>query len=373
MHPVASSVAAPSRWVVNDRALRLGLFGLATIGLLLFAIAAFMKPTVVVEDARAYFDAATRLLDSGSPYRAEELAGAIAPITKGAYLYPPPLAQVLTPLSLLPLPLVTGLWLVLIVVCALAAAWLAAARLVGRDRALFAAFMAAAFWPALDTIWEGQVSSLLALATALALSTPQARRGALAIGTVTLMKLTSALALPAAWLALPGQRRLGVLLALVGLLGMSLYLSPLAWSQWPTVLINQLAGGPAGSSLDMGFGPTGRGISLCLAGALFLASLATARRRPAFALAAGLVAGLLVPAVLWYHYLVILLPFLVPLLLSKRTRWTAIAALLLVDGGLFMPALLVGGVALTLVGLWQTSGATTRVEVVSERSTPVPA
>jgi hypothetical protein len=50
-------------------------------------------------DARAYLDAADRLMEGGSPYQSETLSGPYRPGPYGLYMYAPPLAVALTPLA----------------------------------------------------------------------------------------------------------------------------------------------------------------------------------------------------------------------------------------------------------------------------------
>jgi hypothetical protein len=75
-------------------------------------------------DFSAYFDAARRLVFTGSPYQASTLEGPFRPGPYGLYMYAPTFAVLLQPLTGLPFEIATLLWLVfrlglLVATCAL--------------------------------------------------------------------------------------------------------------------------------------------------------------------------------------------------------------------------------------------------------------
>ena len=53
-----------------------------------------------LEDFEPYYAASVQLLDGASPYTAEQLGAPIDAVCPGCYLYPPFLAQLITPLTL---------------------------------------------------------------------------------------------------------------------------------------------------------------------------------------------------------------------------------------------------------------------------------
>ena len=63
-------------------------------------------------DFYAYYEAALRLIATGSPYQAETLSGPFQPGPFGLYLYSPPLALLFVPLTTLGEEAATVLWLV---------------------------------------------------------------------------------------------------------------------------------------------------------------------------------------------------------------------------------------------------------------------
>ncbi len=167
----------------------------------------------VPADEHAYWLAARRLIEGQPLYDPT-----VTIITPYAYLYPPPLAQVLVPIAaVVPSWLFSAGWIALMGV---ALWWLA-----GRD--VIRALALVAFIPVAVEFWFRNVHLFLAVLVVLGL-----RRwaGAFAIGAA--IKVAPGLGIP--YLALRGRWRPAVIGALVGLgiLAVSVLLSPDAWAQY---------------------------------------------------------------------------------------------------------------------------------------------
>ena len=141
--------------VIGQRRLPpLGLVVLAAIGaslLLIVALARWFEPT----DEAAYWRAGARLLAGGSVYDPSASPG-----TPYAYFYPPPLAEVLAPLTgILPEWTFTTAWTVLLLTCLW---WLA-------GRQMLVAFALVAFIPVAVELWYRNVHLVLAVLIVLAI------------------------------------------------------------------------------------------------------------------------------------------------------------------------------------------------------------
>jgi hypothetical protein len=79
----------------------------------------------VAFDFRAYYYAAERMLAGLSPYTAAQLEGHGGAYCLDCYLYPPFFAQLLSPMTLVPLAAAKMVWLALGYVAAFASTWLA--------------------------------------------------------------------------------------------------------------------------------------------------------------------------------------------------------------------------------------------------------
>ena len=89
--------------------------GLAVIGLLVLGAACAVwagRSPGWAYDFGAYFEAAQRLVASGSPYQLETLAGPFRPGPYGLYLYAPPLAIAFVPLTVIGASAGVTVWLV---------------------------------------------------------------------------------------------------------------------------------------------------------------------------------------------------------------------------------------------------------------------
>ena len=319
-------------------------------------------------DFHAFYLAAERLLASESPYTAAQLDGPIDAICGLCYLYPPPFAQALAPLTALTLEGAKVVWLVLQAAFMLAAVWIATgiggARR-GPERLIWSVVASLYFTPVLATVWFGNVSTLLALLVILvALGGAAAGLGAAA---AAMLKVVPATLWPAA-LAMDRSSRVGLVAGLLGIAAISFILAPDAWLDYPAVLRNLLAGStdyvdnhaPAHlvAGLDIPVLATATRVStIALAFAAVVASVPVAHRpggAPGAALL-GTVALLLLPATLWFHYLAVLLPFAAMAWPGADRRWRAglfVAAVVLVMGSGEPWIAMVGATALVLTSGW---------------------
>jgi hypothetical protein len=204
-----------------------GLIVLATIGaLLLFTVASLRW--LGLQDEHAYWVAAQRLIAGQALYDPSAVPG-----TPYAYWYPPPLAQVLAPLTLVLPDLAFSLgWTVLLAGCLL---WLA-------DRRILVALAMIAFLPVAVELWYRNVHLLLAALVVVALRrTPYAWIPAAAI------KVTPALGV--LYLVASRRYRDALLVSIAGaaVLAISVALSPGAWSQFFTDVISM--GSSSGASI----------------------------------------------------------------------------------------------------------------------------
>jgi hypothetical protein len=204
-----------------------GLVVLATIGASLLVVVAVTR-WAVPSDELAYWLGAERLaageplydlaLPIGSPY---------------AYWYPPPLAQVLAPLT----AFVPDMWFV--------AAW--TAMLMGcllflGNRRILVALALIAYLPVAVELWYRNVHLLIAVLAVLAI-----RKSSMFWIPAAAIKITPALGL--VYLLARGRLRESAAVALLGLvvLGVSVWLSPAAWDQFLDLVL--LQGGSSGASL----------------------------------------------------------------------------------------------------------------------------
>jgi hypothetical protein len=174
--------------------------------LLVVAMARWGDPS----DEHAYWLAARRLIEGLPLY---DPAATI--VTPYAYLYPPPLAQVLVPVAaVVPSWLFSVGWTVLM---ALALFWLA-----GRD--VLRALALVAFPPVAVEFWFRNVHLFLAVLVVLGL-----RRASTAFAVGAAIKVSPGIGIP--YLALRGQWRKAAIATAVGaaMLAISVVLSPDAW------------------------------------------------------------------------------------------------------------------------------------------------
>lgn len=200
------------------------LAGIGASLLLVVAVNRWATPS----DEHAYWLAAQHLVAGQALYDQ-----AAEPGTPYAYWYPPPLAQVLAPLT----PLVSdevfsAAWTVLLLACLL---------FLG-DRRLLVALALIAYLPVAVELWFRNVHLVLAVLVVLAL-----RWSPLFWIPATAIKVTPVLGVP---FLLAGRRYRDASLVVVGgliVLVISLVISPEAWRQFLEVVV--VRGGTSGSSL----------------------------------------------------------------------------------------------------------------------------
>jgi hypothetical protein len=201
--------------------------------------------------------------------------------------------------------------------------------------------------------------------------------GGLSVALLTLTKVVPGALAPAAFVAGP-RPRLGLLAGLIGIGAIGIVLAPSAWLDYPTVLLNMLAGSGdtrfnlAPAVLADRAGLPDLLVSAVRTGALVAglaclgASVWLARRAGGLALASmcGVVTMLLVPGALWYHYLSVLLVFgamaWVPA--GNATRWLLLASgvVITLAGFTWLPLAFFGAMALVVVAgyvLWPRPAA----------------
>lgn len=373
----AGLAAAPGIRTLRSRRFRLvlaatlWLVGGTMVALLLTKQAADPRGGFAIDFA-AYHHAAGRLAGSGSPYAPEMLLGRVDAQGLDHYLYPPPLAQLLVPIAGMDPRTAAWLWLALQSMAVLAAVWLAA-RAGGARRSLetllWCGVAATYFLPAFDTLWKGNVSGFLALLVAVAAI--GGAGGSAAVSLAVLLKVAPAALLPG--LAADGRRSLLIACGFAAAVVLvSVAMAPGAWADYSVVLPNLLAGSadyatnlaPA-AILDRA-GPPGalvtlaRLATLAVAVACALMAWRVGRKptgRPA-AVGLGSAAMLLLPAAIWYHYLIVLLPLgaMAWPRGSLRLRVALVASAAIATGGIaWLPFATIGGAAMlsaSLVGLW---------------------
>jgi hypothetical protein len=306
------------------------------------------------------------------------------------YRYPPLLAQSVAPFTSLSQDTLEVAWLLLQAAAVLAALWVGTGIGGARrslERALWCGVAGTYFLPAFDTLWKGNVSGILALTSvAVAVGGIAGGVGA-AIG--TLLKSVPLTLLPAAIVADRRARWSAVVTLGVGVT-VSLALAPQAWLDYPMVVANMLQGSTDYAS-NLSPGATVRNLGwhddladlvrlVSLVGAIgsVLLSIPLARSRDGLPAAAllGVIAMLLLPGSLWYHYLVVLLPFAaiawVPSSLRVRVLLLVAAAAITI-GVAWLPLALAGAIALAataLAILWPGAGGRASVPLHERTAFP---
>ncbi len=310
--------------------------GLTLAGLLVLAAAILMwigKAPGWAYDFEAYYNAALRLLAGGSPYQAETLAGPFRPGPYGLYLYAPPLAVVIVPLTWLGNATGALVWLMLhITVLALACALMP----VSRSIRLATFGVAALSAPVLLDINLGNVSLVLTFLAVLAwrwLDRPGA-----GVALAVALTLRPTMVVIAGWWLVRGVWRPVVWTALTGLLivvGSLVFVAPERWLDYLTVLgnISDVTGVhrnvDLGSALLLFGGPAGAASLALFAGyAIALAAiLLSLRRDRELSFVVTLVASLLLAPLLWDHYLTHLI-IVAAFLVSRGRPWGLLLPLL---------------------------------------------
>lgn len=187
-----------------------------------------------------------------------------------------------------------------------------------RSQAALALWLGFAFLPDWFAAWEGQVSGLLAIAVAFALCEIP-----IAILAGATLKIIPIAALPAALARMP-RTVLASVAVVLPFLAASVIASPTAWTQFPTVAVNEFLGsGDYESLAPHGFA---RYLILVVVIVAVVASVPLARKRWPLALYVAVVAGLLTPSFLPKYALTILVPFLFVGMSNARARLWAFAA-----------------------------------------------
>jgi hypothetical protein len=221
---------------------------LATLGLALnwvYLQVLWDSPTPWLEDFEPYYGAAERMLAGELPYTEAQLEAPVDAVCPGCYLYPPFLAQISAPLSVVPMEMAKVGWFAVLSAAAFASTWIASGTAGVRPTLERAAWCVAAvtfFFPVFHSNWLGNVGSLVALSVSLvALGGVAAGLGA-AFG--LLLKVSPGALVPVALLADRHSRRT-LVLSLMGVALSFLLVAPDAWLEYPTVLRNMLAGSGA--------------------------------------------------------------------------------------------------------------------------------
>jgi hypothetical protein len=197
------------------------------------------NPEMYGLDLTAYVEAARRLMESGTPYAPQLHAGPLENVGTNipiAYLYPPPLAQLFVPLSALPMPALAAGWALIQVILLAFLLPKVFARFGGvpdRRHVLAIGLAVIAFHPNLVALWVGNVSAWVAIMIAAMLVAPAAPRAAVAAAAGWLKLTPGAFSVGA---FLDPATRIPTLVAGLGILAVSVVLSPLAWTDWLAVL-----------------------------------------------------------------------------------------------------------------------------------------
>lgn len=292
MHPVlkAASVAA--------------LAALATLALSL----ALLGPYDAFDFRQAYLGAAHAVMDGRSPYPP---TGDWTISHDRAYVYPPTLAVLIAPLTLVPLWLAVLVWSVLCVVAVGAALWLAGVR---DARVYFVTYMWAPMYPALQNM---NASLLVTVLVALAWRyRDRAATAGLAVGAAIALKL---FVWPLViWLAATRRWRAAAIAAASGVAMIVVSWAVIGFQgvrRYP-VLLDELTRrgiGVSHSVTSIGFAlGLSRGAATLVAVAvgvlLVVACIRTARHgEEARSLMLALAAGLAVTPIMWQHHLLVLL------------------------------------------------------------------
>jgi hypothetical protein len=325
-------------------------------------------------DFADYHGAAREMVDGRTPYAPAMLEGPVPSQGQGAYRYPPPFAQLLAPLTALPLTVAAWLWLALQAVLIFASVWLAGSlggARPSRERFLWTGVAATYFLPAFDALWKGNVSGVVAFQVA-ALAAGRVP-GGFALASAALLKVSPVALVPALFVRGASGRRaelVGLALGTAVIVVPSFLLFPGAWLDYGRVLPNLLAGStdyltnlaPASivdTRLPMAGALVGvlRLVTVAIGLAAVLLAAWLARRPDGWhaAISAGVVGMLVLPSSIWYHYLVVLLPVtaLAWPVASTTGRVGLVAGALLVYGGFarWLPLATLGAAVMVVVAL----------------------
>jgi hypothetical protein len=286
-------------------------------------------------DLLAYQNAADRLVDTGSPYAPELLAGPIA--NEGwnvaiGYYYPPPLAQLFVPLRDLDQRTLGVLWALTqvgLTAIVLPLVWLRSGGASGVVPLVWLGVFIIASFPFEFALTIGNVSAWTALLVAgmfLARPAAQGVLGAL----LGLVKIVNA---PVSLVVLrEKQGRLPLVAVAGGVVAISIVVSLDAWRGWlqvlPHVLALQPSDPPGSVSLasiakDTAFAGIAKLLGQVMALALTMLALrlvfleGLSRRVVTTAVAASLLAN----PTLWDHYLAVMVPIAIAMWPNVTGRW----------------------------------------------------
>ena len=299
-----------SRWAAPLSA-ALALSGLAVLGL---AVTMWIgRSPGWAYDFHAYYDAALRLISTGTPYQAETMSGPFRPGPYGLYLYSPPLAMLFVPLTWLGENAAVMTWLVLRIgllglTCALMP--------VSRPIRLASLGISALSVPFLFDLNLGNVSLIVTFFAVVAWRWLDKPIGAVAVAAS--MALRPTMALIVGWWLLRGKWRLVAWTALAATLIFvaTLPFIPLRlWLEYLTVLrnVSDVTGVfrnfDLGSSMLLLGGPSWAASLVLFAGYAIagLAVLFSLRRDRELSYVVTVMATLLVAPLLWDHYLTMVL------------------------------------------------------------------
>lgn len=334
----------------------LAALGLATAGALFLvaALLVFQGSLGSGYDFETYLLAAQRLADGEGLYVPLTLEGPFRPGPYGLYLYAPPLALAIVPLTALPTDVATAVWLVLrVALLAVSCALMP----VSRPVRLAAFGVAALSRPVLYDLNLGNVSIVVTFLLVLVWRWLDRPMGAVALALTMSLRPTTGLVLIwslvrrrwafAAWTVLAGLALIAITLPFVGIEAYLDYLRVLGYVSDATGVENNRDLGS--TALELGLGATvASGALYAGYGIAVLATLLSLRRDRELSFVVSLGASLLLAPLLWDHYLCLLL---IPaaFLASRGRTWglalpllawaPAVAAPLIVLAGLLLPFL----------------------------------
>ncbi len=342
----------------------LGIVAIFVLMFRAFQFALFTRQIQWGYDFSAYWSAAGRLLSGLSPYDAQQLAGTYSPQQQFLYLYPPPLAALVTPLHLLfPDDYRAAAWIwaaagaLIVVACVLA---LARSERLGERHPLLAGrgvwlLVAAAFAfpPVVGELVLGNVHILLlGLLTVAWLGIRRGDSGGdsrrdsrgewiagLAVGAAAIVKVFPALLL--LWFLLTRRWRAaaGFVVAVVALAVVTFPITRAQpWLDYPTVLAN--LGAPVDTrdtlaptvwlATAIGFTPA-RLIITALG--IAIVAWSSLRSAPVLSFATAVAVSVLIAPAVYQHYLAVLvLPLILGLAAGAWLPAVAIAYLLMWGG-----------------------------------------
>lgn len=310
--------------------------GLALIGLAVL-VAAFSfwigQSSGWAYDYQAYYDAALRIVGTGSPYQAETLAGPFRPGPFGLYLYSPPLAILFVPMTWLGGQAAVMAWLALRVgILALTCALMP----ISRPIRLATFGIASLSVPFLVDLNLGNVSLIVTFFAVLTWRWLDRPMGSIALAASLTLRPT--MGIVCAWWLLRGRWRA---VAWTAAAAAMIFLATLPfvglerWLEYVTVLRNVSNVTGVGSNVDLGSsvlllnGPAWLATLALYAGyALALgAVLFSLRRDRELSFVVTVMSSVLLAPLLWDHYLTMLL--LPAAFLASRGRPWALALPLL--------------------------------------------